>query len=126
MALILVVDDLSYLRALVRHVLEAAGHEVAEAADGLQAIAAYRDRPADLVLCDMWMPGMRGLKVLRELRREFPTVRVIAMSAVGEGGRDAFPQALKLGAVDVLAKPFRPENLVAAVERQCGQDRGWK
>ena len=117
MALILVVDDLPYVRALVRHVLEAAGHEVAEAADGKQAIAAYRASPANLVLCDMWMPGMGGLKTLRELRREFPAARVVAMSAVGEGGRDAFPDALALGAVDALAKPFRPEGLVAVVER---------
>jgi CheY-like chemotaxis protein len=118
MARILVVDDLSYIRTLVRRVLEAAGHEVAEAANGRAALAAYRAQPADVVLCDLWMPVMDGLEAIRELRRGWPQVRVVAMSGGGTAEQDtddSLRSAMGLGAVRALAKPFRPADLVAAV-----------
>ena len=83
MARILVVDDLDYIRALARRTLELAGHEVAEAVDGGEALALYRRRPADVVVCDLVMPVLDGLETLRALRREFPDVAFVAMSGAG-------------------------------------------
>jgi CheY-like chemotaxis protein len=96
MAFILVEDDLPFLRTFARRVLETAGHEVVEAGDGSEALELYRGRPADLVLCDVWMPGMNGLDLLRALRRECPGVRFVAMSGGGIGGHDALPTSLEL------------------------------
>ena len=110
-------SELAPVRTLARRVLEHGGHEVVEAGDGREALAAYRGRPADLVLCDMWMPGMDGLELLRALRREFPGVRFVAMSGGGIGGHDALPTALELGAAEVLSKPFASAELRAVVER---------
>jgi CheY-like chemotaxis protein len=115
MAFILVAEDLPYLRTLIRRILESAGHEVAVTADGREALCVYRDRPADVVLCDVFMPVMDGLETLRELRREFPGVRVVGMSGGGIGGRDVLPDALALGAVNVITKPFSPVDLVAVI-----------
>jgi CheY-like chemotaxis protein len=97
--------------------LEGAGFEVAEAA-GEQAVRAFRDSGADVVLCDMFMPDVDGLEVIRELRRDFPKATVIAMSGGGYGGSlDVLPVARQLGAAGVLYKPFGPAALLAAIDR---------
>ena len=118
MALVLVVDDDAGLRAAARHMLEPAGFEVEEAADGQQAVRALRRRPADLVLCDLFMPDADGIELLRHLPAEFAGVRVLAMSGGGCGGKvDLLPVARRLGAAEVLYKPFDQAAVVAAVGR---------
>lgn len=112
---ILVVDDDESLRTLIRHMLAPLGVAVEEAEDGRKAIRAYSARPADLVLCDLLMPGTDGLEVIRELTA-FPGVRVVAMSSGGSlKGVDLLAIARRLGAADVLEKPFNQETLLATV-----------
>jgi CheY-like chemotaxis protein len=119
---ILVVDDDVYARTVVRAILEHAGYEVAEAVDGAAALGAYRDAGADLVLCDLFMPDVDGLELIRELRREAPDLKIIAMSAGGfRGTLDVLVVARRLGAVETLSKPFNPRGLVQAIERVLGQ-----
>jgi CheY-like chemotaxis protein len=116
MARILIIDDDAQEREFLHHVLESAGHEVVEAAEGGQALRAYRDRPADLVLCDIFMPGKEGLETIRELRALRPDVRIIAVSGGSPNlAVDYLFVARKLGALKALDKPLRPQALLDAV-----------
>lgn len=111
---ILVVDDDSNLRAAIRRMLEPMGFEIEEAADGRYAMQAFRARPPDLVLCDVFMPEQDGVEVLRDLAKEFASTKVIAMSGGGEfhGPMNLLPLATFLGAIAVLHKPFRQAELL--------------
>ena len=116
MAHILVADDEAAVRDICRRLLEKAGHEVTEAGDGDIALKLYRQRPADLVIVDILMPGKEGLETITELRREFPDTRIIAISGGGMIGPDQYLHvARKLGADRVFEKPFYTQELLAAV-----------
>ena len=114
---ILVVDDDSNLRAAIRRMLEPLGFEIEEAANGRDAMKAFRASPSDLVLCDVFMPEQDGLEVLRDLANEFAGVKVVAMSGGGEfhGTVNLLPLATFLGAVAVLHKPFKQAELLKVV-----------
>jgi CheY-like chemotaxis protein len=112
---ILVVDDEEVVRAAVRVFLAGSDLEVAEAATGAEGIDAYRACQADVILCDVYMPVKGGLELLRELQREFPGVKVIAMSGGLGGLADLLPTAERLGAIQALPKPFSQEQLLRAI-----------
>lgn len=117
MASILIVDDDDILRTTLAHALETFGHTVRQAADGNEGIAAFRAQPADLVLTDIVMPEKEGLDIIRDLRRDFPRLRIIAMS----GGLAYDPKlylhmAARFGATAVLSKPFSLAELRSTVE----------
>lgn len=114
MARILVIDDEAPMRALLSTVLQSAGHEVAQAANGREGLASYRQRPAELVIVDMLMPELNGLDTILELTREFLNVKVIAISGVG-GDQSMLNTARLLGAGQTLCKPFGIEKLLYAV-----------
>jgi len=107
MAQILVIDDENHIRQLLRITLEAAGHQVREAREGREGMRLLRERPADVVFCDMFMDGQEGIETIRQLRREHPTVKVVAMSGGSCVSQDVLQSALLLGAASVLPKPFR-------------------
>ena len=113
MARILVVDDEEYIRSLLRRALSMAGHEVTEAIDGNDALAQFREARPDLVFTDLMMPGLGGLELIDLLRKESADVKIIAMSVLGH---DAFPKARQMGAGFTFEKPFRVDEVLAAVE----------
>jgi CheY-like chemotaxis protein len=118
MARILIIDDDEQIRTLTTAVLARAGFEIETAADGEEALRLYRAEPADVVLCDLYMPGKDGIETIRDLRVQFPDAKIIAMSGGGAtSGGSALRFARNLGAHDVLPKPFSPEDLLLAVER---------
>jgi CheY-like chemotaxis protein len=120
-ARILVVDDDANLRSLLRTLLEDAGFTVIEATNGGAAIQAYRRQPADVVLCDLFMPDRDGLEVIRDLREAFPEVKIISMSGGGFGNSvDMLPVAKHFGAAEILYKPFEQEDVLAAIHRVLG------
>ena len=113
-ATILIIEEEESTRALLRSMLEAAGHEVREAPNGRTGLALYRDRPPDLVITDILMPEMSGLDMLLELTREFLNAKVIAISGEqGEG--NVLGVAKLLGARQTLHKPFSMDALLNAV-----------
>ncbi|HMF85635.1 MAG TPA: response regulator [Nitrospiraceae bacterium] len=114
MVSILIIDDEESVRALLRSVLEAAGYEVTEAANGRQGLERYRLRPTDLVIVDMLMPVMSGLDMLLDLTREFLHAKVIAISGAG-GEQNVLDVAKLLGARQTLQKPFSMPQLLQAV-----------
>jgi DNA-binding response OmpR family regulator len=123
-ARIVLAEDTEQLRELATRFLERAGHTVLQAADGHAALAKCRETPVDLVVCDMFMPDMDGLEVIRELHRASPATPVIAMSGGGCGGVvDVLGMAKLLGAASVLNKPFTRAELLACVDEVLGRKR---
>lgn len=116
MARILLIDDDATVRYALKQVLERAGHQVDEATDGLIGVEMYTASRPDLVITDIIMPNQEGIETIIKLRRLAPDVAIIAMSGGGRtGNRDFLAMAEKLGAAKVMAKPFRPKELVEAV-----------
>ncbi len=114
-ARILVIDDHESIRALLRLVLEGAGHMMKEAPNGRLGLALYRAQPTDLVITDLHMPEMNGLDLILELARAFLHVKMIAISGVQklELPLDA---AKLLGVRHTLQKPFGMDALLKIVE----------
>ena len=111
---VLLVDDDSAVRNVVRLALERAGCSVSEVASGEDAIQATSVAPPDLVILDVGLPGLSGLEVLGAIRRDLADLPVILLTANGEEPDRVL--GLRLGADDYLAKPFSPRELVARVE----------
>lgn len=112
-ARILVVDDQSDIRAMVKMVLTKAGYSTVEAANGAQAVEAARATQFDCVVMDVVMPVMDGLQACRSIR-EFSQTPVLLLSARGE--EDDLIEGFNAGAYDYMIKPFRPRELVARVQ----------
>ena len=116
MAHVVVIDDQEPIRRLVRRALEKDGHEVLEAGEGEAGMALLDRAPVDVVITDIFMPGMDGIQVLREIRKRFPAVKVIAMSGGDSSGlMDLRHDAELLGAVKSLSKPFTAREVVDVV-----------
>jgi two-component system, chemotaxis family, chemotaxis protein CheY len=114
---VLVVDDQDQVRQLIRETLEQAGYKVEEARDGKEGLARYRARSMDLVIMDILMPDQDGLETIMTLRREFPDIRIIAMTGGGDtiGGPNFLDVAKLLGARRTLQKPFELKVLLDTV-----------
>ena len=111
---ILVIDDEDHIRHVMRMTLEAAGHEVGEAADGPRGLEAFGDGSAwDAVLLDQRMPGMDGLETLRRMKERRAEARVIMITAYAS--IELAVDAMKLGALDFVRKPMTPEIVRNAV-----------
>jgi len=111
-ARILVVDDDTAVRLLLRTVLERRGHVVVEAENGAEGLQYYRAAPTDLVITDIQMPVMDGLQMIKELRSAFPTVKIIAIS--GEKSGLAAAQSLSQGTFE---KPLYMAEFLDAVQK---------
>ena len=117
---ILVVDDEDQLRHLIRETLEQAGYQVTEACDGKEALQQYRLAPADLVIMDILMPNQDGLEATATMRREFPNVKVIAITGGSDmiGILNFLDVAKMLGAHSTLQKPFEMKTLLDTVQAE--------
>jgi CheY-like chemotaxis protein len=114
---VLVVEDHADTREVLETLLRTEGYEVTLAADGVEAIERYRQRPADVVLIDVFMPRKDGIETIRELRREFGEPLCIAMSADGDPTRrSALDRAREAGARLALRKPIEPWVLLRTLE----------
>lgn len=114
MASILIIDDNAQIRTLLRHILEADGHQVSEADNGQAGLIRYRQAPTDLVITDILMPERDGMELTLALMQEFLNARVIAIT--GATGDQNFLNVAKLfGAKRVVQKPFTVEEIRQAV-----------
>jgi CheY-like chemotaxis protein len=127
MSNILIIDDDEDIRDAMQLILEGAGHEVRIASNGNEAIELQRSEPADLIITDIIMPEKDGVNTIKEIRQEFPGIRVIAIS--GGGGLDLLtykPEAIttsaylsaaeKAGADLIFTKPFERKDIIQAVD----------
>jgi len=132
MASILIIDDEKDIRDALQMVLERAGYEVRVASNGNEALELQREAPAQLVITDIIMPEKDGVRTIKELSREFPGLRIIAIS----GGGGVEPLAYKPGAITttaylaaakevgadrVFSKPFDRKDLIQAVDDLLGK-----
>jgi CheY-like chemotaxis protein len=124
LARILVIEDEEAIRDLCKRLLVRAGHEVVDAANGEIGLRLYRQNPTDLIITDLFMPEKDGIETIRELRRDFPAAKIVAIS----GGAKSAPSvtflrvANHLGAIETLAKPFSTEELLTAVARALQEE----
>ncbi len=113
---ILIIDDEPQIRSMIRLILERDGYVVMEANDGLEGIQRFRETPADLVITDLIMPNKDGIGMIIELKKEFPDLKVIAMSGGGLNKPEGYLLgAKKLGASCTLAKPINRQELLRVV-----------
>ncbi|HEX8705584.1 MAG TPA: response regulator, partial [Myxococcaceae bacterium] len=118
---ILVVDDESDIRQLLREMLAFEGHEVTEAASGAEALERLRKVAFDLVVTDVRMPAMGGLELLRRVREASPSTEVIVATAYAE--LETAIECLRAGAFDLLRKPFQLQELFNCVSRALERRR---
>lgn len=116
MGRILVVEDDKSVRELLQEILGRAGHEVVAAKNGKEAIAQYKNSPADLIITNILMPEKEGLETIQELSREDPEIKIIAISGGGQiGPADYLEIARRFGAMRTFSKPFDRKELLQAV-----------
>ena len=121
---ILVIDDDDQIRAMLRKMLERSGYEVDEASDGMEGIMRYRQKPAELIITDILMPRRDGKETILEIKKEFPDVKIIAISGGGWIGPEMdLDIAGKLGAVRTFTKPIQQEKLLEAVRELLDQSK---
>jgi len=121
MARILVIDDQESIRRIVRRALEQDGHQVMDASDGEMGMQVLARHGADVVITDIFMPGQDGILTLRQIRKQFPGLKVIVISGGDSTGMmDLRKDAELLGAVKSLQKPFTSRELVELVRSVLG------
>jgi DNA-binding response OmpR family regulator len=113
---ILVIEDESRIQAFVRRGLEAEGYGVVTAGDGRDGLSLARAGEWDLVVLDLLLPGLNGLRILQELHREQPELPVLILSARGDLRTKL--KGFELGATDYVSKPFAIDELLARVRVQ--------
>ena len=112
---VLIIDDESSLRHMLRLVLEREGYRVEEADSGEAALARLQERKFEVALCDIRMPSMDGLGFLAQLQQRGLALTVIMMSAYGSF--DTAIECMKQGAYDYIAKPFKPDEIILTLKK---------
>lgn len=119
---ILIVDDSRTIRQQVGSVLTEAGYDVVEAEDGVQGLGAIgTQRDIALVICDINMPNMNGIEMLTTVKADAANAELPVVMLTTEGRADLIQQAKRIGAKGWVVKPFKSDQLVAAIRRIVGQ-----
>ena len=118
MSRILVIDDEPLVLELIRTMLVMEGYEVFVAPDGKKGLKLFSEHPADLIITDLIMPEMEGIETISTFRRDFPKVKIIAMSGGGRNDPNIYlGLAENLGADCTFSKPFDRKAFLEAVKR---------
>lgn len=113
---ILVVDDAGFMRKMVQTHLSKAGYDnFIEGADGVQAVNLYQQEKPDLVIMDITMPNMDGIEALRTIKTADPSAKIVMCSAMGQ--ESMVMEAIKLGALDFIVKPFKQDRIIQTVTK---------
>jgi len=118
---VLVVDDEQYIRISVGGILKDEGYTVLNAATGEDAISMLEEQIPDLILLDVWLPGMDGIEAICQIKKMCPSIPVVIMS--GHGNIETAVKATKLGAYDFLEKPLSQEKLIITLENAFNYHR---
>jgi two-component system chemotaxis response regulator CheY len=112
----LVADDASFMREMIREIIEPEGFDVvAEAGDGTDAVTAFKEHSPDIVTMDIVMPKMSGIEAVKEIIRLDPGAKIVMCSALGQEA--LVMEALKAGASDFIVKPFKPDAVVVTLRK---------
>lgn len=113
---ILIVDDAGFMRKMVQTHLSKAGYtDFIEGEDGQRAIDIYKEQKPDLVIMDITMPNVDGIEALRQIKATDSDAKVIMCSAMGQEAM--VMEAIKLGALDFIVKPFKAERIIQTVNK---------
>ena len=113
---ILVADDASFMRQMIRDIIEPEGFEViGEAADGVEVIEKYKELEPELVMLDIVMPRKSGMDAVRELVALDPSAKIVMCSALGQEA--LVMEAMQAGAKDFIVKPFKPDAVLATLRK---------
>ncbi len=114
---VLIVDDALYMRTMIRDILEGPGgfEVVGEASNGREAVERFTELSPDLVTMDIVMPELDGIEATREILSRDPTATIIMCSALGQ--ESLVIESIAAGARDFIVKPFKPENVIATLEK---------
>lgn len=122
-AKILIVDDDPVVLTLVEETLSPHGHQLRSVQNGHAAVASLQDGPYDLIIADLFMPGMDGFELIKAVRALHPEQKILTISGYGQtssSGVDYLEFAENLGANEILEKPFRPDDLLKKVAGLLG------
>jgi len=123
MARILVIDDEPYILLMLKKMLERVGHKVEMAVNGAEGLEIFRKNPTDLIITDIVMPEKEGLETIRELKKEFPKLKIIAISGGGRIDSKEYLASAKLfGADRIFRKPFKQKEILEAVKEILSVD----
>ena len=122
MGTIMIVDDASFMRAVLKKIVLQAGHEViAEVGNGDDAINQFQTSQPDLVLMDIVMPpgpkAKDGIEALKQIVAANPSAKVIMCSSMGQ--QSLIAEAIKSGAKDFVVKPFQPQKVIEVLTKYC-------
>ena len=115
-ARVLIADDASFMRQMIREIIEPEGHEVVgEATDGVEAVEQYEQLHPDLVTMDIVMPKRSGIDAVKGILEKAPDACVVMCSALGQ--ETLVMEALQAGAKDFIVKPFKPDNVLSTLQK---------
>ena len=115
-ARVLIADDASFMRQMIREIIEPEGYEVVgEATDGIEAVARFDELQPDLVTMDIVMPKRSGIDAVKAVIENHPHACIVMCSALGQ--ETLVMEALQAGAKDFIVKPFKPDNVVATLDK---------
>lgn len=113
---VLLVDDASFMRMMLKNILVGSGYEVVgEAENGAKAIDQYKALKPDLMIMDIIMPEMGGIDAVREIIKVNPAAKILMCSSMGQ--QSLVVEAIQAGAKDFIVKPFQPSNVLEAVKK---------
>ena len=116
MTRVLIADDASFMRQMIRDIIEPEGFEVVgEASDGVEVIEKFKELHPDLVMMDIVMPKRSGIDALKGIVAMDPTAQVVMCSALGQ--ETLVMEAIQAGAKDFIVKPFKPESVVVTLRK---------
>ena len=115
-ARVLIADDASFMRQMIREIIEPEGHEVVgEATNGIEAVELYGELQPDLVTMDIVMPKRSGIDAVKQILAADANACVVMCSALGQ--ETLVMEALQAGAKDFIVKPFKPERVIEAITK---------
>ncbi|MCH2185630.1 response regulator, partial [Myxococcota bacterium] len=111
MATVLIADDASFMRQMIREIIEPEGYEVvSEANNGVEAVERFEEFSPDIVTMDIVMPKRSGIDAVKDILVRYPTARIVMCSALGQ--ETLVMESLEAGAMDFIVKPFKPESVL--------------
>jgi two-component system chemotaxis response regulator CheY len=116
MARVLIADDASFMRQMIREIIEPEGYEVVgEATNGIEAVEQFEQLNPDLVTMDIVMPKRSGIDAVKGILAKHPSACIVMCSALGQ--ETLVMEALQAGARDFIVKPFKPDNVVSTLKK---------
>ncbi len=116
---ILLVDDAAFMRMMIKDTLTKNGYtSIVEAEDGEKAVEQFKAEKPDLIIMDITMPNKTGIEALKEIKAIDGSAKIVMCSAMGQ--ESMVVEAIKLGALDFIVKPFKPDRIVQTVSKILG------